>query len=122
MFVDRVFLFRNQVIDLDAVRVHVNGLVTDHQLLALVDLVSDNHNVSIVNVQSALYLKDELVLLWRSFIKLKQEDTQFVLVLVCKQVEYLVFSIVLDFFDVLNPVKFTKINHHIFVVVEVYAF
>ena len=50
MLVDGILLFRNQVIDLDAVCVHVNRLIADHQLLALVHLVSDNHDVCIVNI------------------------------------------------------------------------
>ena len=63
MFVDGVLFFRNQIIDLDTVSVHVNSLVTDHEFFALIQFVSYYHDLSIINVKSTFCLQDELVLL-----------------------------------------------------------
>jgi hypothetical protein len=78
----------------------VDSLVTDNQLLQVIDFTPRDCNVYICNVKFVLVLEEKVRVIRIVFIKSDNENTKFVLILVGDQVEALVFIVINNLLDI----------------------
>ena len=85
---------------LKGVCIHVDGFVTDKQFLDFLASVINDINVCISNIKLILVLQNELLLVRILFIKLDQEEAQFLLMFVAKYIELFIFRLINHFINV----------------------
>jgi len=93
-------LLRADIKYLKGICIHVDGFVTDKQFLQLLRWVVNDSNVCIPNIKLILVLQNEYLIIWILFIKLDQEEAQFLLMFVAKYIELFIFRLINHFVDV----------------------